>query len=246
MRNAVPSILSITMVLVAAAMAAGAEQTGFVRKNFPMANGGRARFVVFVPHNYTRARKVPVILFLHGAGEVKGESGSQPVQVGIGPYIRQHEKTFPFLVVIPQAEVHGWAANKELALGILDRTLNDYNTDRERVYLTGLSMGGSGTWNFAASEPDRWAAIVPICGRTNPDKADQIKQIPCWVFHGAADPAIPVSESREMVAALIAAGSKPRYTEYPKAEHNCWDRAYRTPELWNWLAAQKRPGTPQN
>ena len=101
-------------------------------------------------------------------------------------------------------------------------------------------MGGSGTWNFAAAEPDRWAAIVPICGFSNPDKAEKIKDIPCWVFHGDADPRIPVTESRQMVLALKKAGGKPKYTEIPNAKHACWDQAYATPALWTWLASQKR------
>lgn len=233
--------LLVAMVLAAGAAASGGERTGFIRKVYTDAEGSRSQYVVFVPHRYNGTKEVPVVLFLHGAGEVKGsDSGRQPVEIGIGPHIRIHERTFPFLVVIPQAEEEGWGANKELALAILDKTLDEYTTDRDRVYLTGLSMGGTGTWNFAASEPDRWAAIIPICGRCNPEKAEKIKGIPCWVFHGAADPKIPVTMSREMVAALKEAGGSPKYTEIPNAGHNCWDQAYSTPRLWTWLAAQKK------
>lgn len=220
------------------------KKTGFVRKRFTWPDGEVSQYVLFVPHNYNRAKEVPVILFLHGAGETKGgDSGRQPVEVGIGPYVLSHEKTFPYLVVIPRAEEEGWrpkGVNGELALGILDKTLDEYRTDPERVFLTGLSMGGAGTWNFALSEPDRWAAIVPICGFANPEKAEKLKDIPCWVFHNAGDPVIPVSESRQMVAALKKAGSHPKYTEYPLRRHNCWDLAYATPGLWSWLAHQKR------
>lgn len=124
-------------------------------------------------------------------------------------------------------------------VGMLDKTLKEYKTDPRRVYLTGLSMGGTGTWDFAVAEPNRWAAIVPICGRTNPKQAEKITKTPCWVFHGAADPIIPVTESQEMVAALQKAGGSPKYIEYPKAQHNCWDQAYATPDLWTWLAKQR-------
>lgn len=229
------------LMICARAMAQPAK-TGFIQKKFQFSGGATSDYLVFIPHNYDGSKEVPVILFLHGSGETKGGKG-QPGNVGIGPYIRKHEKTFPFLVIIPQAEEKGWrpkGVNGELAMGVLDKTLQEYKTDARRVYLTGLSMGGIGTWTFAVAEPERWAAIVPICGIGNPEKAEKIKDIPCWAFHGAADPVIPVAKSREMVAALKNAGGSPKYTEYPKVQHNCWDQAYATPALWKWLADQKR------
>ena len=96
----------------------------------------------------------------------------------------------------------------------------EYKIDDKRIYLTGLSMGGFGTWSLAAKYPDRWAAIVPFCGGGDPAKAKEIKDIPCWCFHGDADQAVPVRASREMVEALKAAGGKPKYTEYPGVGHN--------------------------
>lgn len=217
-------------------------KTGFVHKKFKLADGSVADYGVFVPHSYDGVKEVPVILFLHGSGETKGEGG-KPLDVGIGPFIAKHERTFPFLVLIPQAQEKGWrprGVNGELALGILDKTLKEYKTDAKRVYLTGLSMGGIGTWNFALAEPERWAALVPICGAGNPDKVGKIKDMPCWVFHGAADDTIPVTKSREMVAALKKAGGNPKYTEFPGVGHVSWDRAYATPGLWKWLGEQKR------
>jgi len=218
-------------------------KTGFVHKKYQRSGGASVDYEVFIPPSYDGTKEFGVILFLHGSGETKGESGKQPVDVGIGPYIRKHEKTFPFIVIFPQAEEKGWrpkGVNGELALGMLDATLKEYKTDPKRVYLTGLSMGGSGTWNFAMVEPERWAAIVPICGGGNPENVEKIKDIPCWVFHGGADPTVPVAKSRDMVEALKKAGGNPKYTEFPKAGHNCWDQAYGTPALWTWLAEQKR------
>lgn len=231
----------------AAAAARPAEQpvpkkTGFVRRRFRASDGTVSRYVIFVPHQYNGKKEFPVILFLHGSGETKG-AGAQPVDVGLGPYIRNHEKAFPFIALFPQAEEEGWRPRKingEIAFGILDRTLKNYQADARRVYLTGMSMGGSGTWNFAVAEPKRWAAIVPICGASNPDKAEKIKDIPCWAFHGSDDQIIPVSESRQMVRALKQAGGNPHYTEFPGVRHACWDQAYNTPALWIWLAKQKR------
>jgi predicted peptidase len=100
-------------------------------------------------------------------------------------------------------------------------------------------MGGAGTWSLAVKYPDKWAAIVPICGRGDPKQAEKIKHIPCWCFHGDADKAVKVEYSREMIKALKEAGGSPKYTEYPGVGHNSWDRAYGTRELYDWLLAQK-------
>ncbi len=217
-------------------------ETGFITKSFKNADGHESKYVVFVPHDYDGKKEYPVILFLHGAGETKGGT-KMPAQVGIGPAIKKQEKTFPFIVVIPQAETRGWGAdtaNAKRALAMLDETMKAYKTDEKRVYLTGLSMGGMGTWSNAIAHPDRWAAIVPICGRGDSSKVAAIKDVPCWCFHGDADTAVPVSGSRDMIEALKKAGGNPKYTEYPKVGHNSWDRAYGTKELWTWLLEQKK------
>ncbi len=101
-------------------------------------------------------------------------------------------------------------------------------------------MGGMGTWSIAQAHPDRWAAIVPICGRGDTSKADKIKDIPCWCFHGDADTAVKVEGSREMIEAIKKAGGNPKYAEYPKVGHNSWDQAYATEELYKWMLDQKK------
>jgi predicted peptidase len=238
--------------LLAAALivspAAADQKTGFLTKTFKNADGSTSEYVVFVPHDYDGTKPYPVTLFLHGAGETKGGK-KMPVEVGIGTHIKKNEKTFPFITVIPQAEaaksaVRGrWSAGSpdaERALKMLDATMKEYKTDPKRVYLTGLSMGGYGTWSLAAAHPDKWAAIVPICGGGRPDDAAKIKDLPCWVFHGDKDTAVKVELSRQMVEAIKKAGGTPKYTEYPGVGHNSWDQAYATPELWTWLAEQKK------
>jgi predicted peptidase len=110
--------------------------------------------------------------------------------------------------------------------------------DTTRVYLTGISMGGEGTWSLAAAHPRRWAAIVSICGGGDPKNAPPIKDIPCWCFQGDADKGV-VGQSRIMIKALGDAGGRPLYHEYPGVGHNCWDRAYATPDLYEWLLEQK-------
>lgn len=222
-------------------------KTGFVDKTFKNADGTTSPYVVFVPHSYDGKKEFPTILFLHGAGETKNpgakKDGKMPVEVGIGPAIKKREKEFPFIVVIPRAEGFGWGAetkNAKRALAMLDEVQKEYKTDPKRQYLTGLSMGGMGTWSVAMAHPDRFAAIVPICGRGNTKTADKIKNLPCWAFHGDADEAVKVEGSRDMIEAIKKAGGSPKYTEYPKVGHNSWDKAYGTDELYTWLLEQKK------
>jgi predicted peptidase len=217
-------------------------KTGFVDKVYKNADGRESKYVVFVPHNYDGTKDAPVILFLHGSGETKGGQ-KMPVEVGIGPAIKKREKTFPFVTIIPQAPSFGWGAESvggKLALAILEDVEKNYSVDKKRIYLTGLSMGGMGTWSHAVATPDKWAAIVPICGRGDPSKADKIKDLPCWAFHGDADTAVRVAGSRDMIEAIKKAGGSPKYTEYPGVVHNSWDKAYGTDELYEWLLKQSR------
>ncbi|MBO0699410.1 MAG: dienelactone hydrolase family protein, partial [Zavarzinella sp.] len=202
-------------------MSARAAESGFLDKTYKDPSGTEYKYVLFVPHDYKKGTPTPTILFLHGAGETKGGK-KMPVEVGIGPAIKKREKSFPFLTIIPQAPVRGWQAGGEsakMALGILESVEHEYTVDPKRTYLTGLSMGGFGTWSLAAAMPDKWAAIVPICGgvrgKTADEVAAKIKDIPAWVFHGDKDPAVPVAQSRDMVKALEKAGGHPKYTEYP-------------------------------
>src|SRR5262245_32404227 len=232
------------------AVTAAAADTGFIDKTYKDSSGTEHKYVVFVPHNYKKGAPTPTILFLHGAGETKQQPAKQkegakpkappkmPVEVGIGPAIKKREKTFPFLTIIPQAPRFGWGAGSDggkLALAILDEVEKEYSVDKKRLYLTGLSMGGMGTWSLAMAMPEKWAAIVPICGRGDTKTADKIKDLPCWAFHGDADTAVNVSGSREMIAAIKKAGGDPKYTEYPGVGHNSWDKAYATDELYEWL-----------
>ena len=120
-----------------------------------------------------------------------------------------------------------------------DAVATEFMTDPARQYITGLSMGGMGTWSHAIKYPERWAAIVPICGFGDTKAADKIKDIPCWCFHGDADAAVKVSGSRDMIEAIKKAGGDPKYTEYPGVGHNSWDYAYATDELYQWLLQQK-------
>lgn len=210
-------------------------------------------YVVYVPRDYSSDRKWPVVLFLHGAGE-RGNSGLPQSQVGIGSAIRMHPDRFPCLVVMPQCPTgKGWGAplrgvaqetpeTAALALAALDEVMKKYSCDPDRVALTGLSMGGYGTWYLGAKYPDRFSALMPICGGGQPaEMAPNLKDEPIWVFHGDADPTVPVQRSRDMVKALQDAGStKVRLTEFPGVGHNSWDKAYDNEEAIRWLLDQRR------
>ncbi len=228
--------------LAVTAHAGDEVKTGFINKVYKGPDGTESKYVVFIPHDYKGDKEYPVILFLHGAGET-GTDGEKQAKTGIGPAIKKKEKEFPFIVVMPQSEKRTWKADSmdgKRALAILDEVMKAYKTDSKRVYLTGLSMGGFGTWSIATAYPDRWAAIVPICGAGDTKQAAKLKDLPCWCFHGDADTAVKVEGSRTMIQAIKDAGGMPKYTEYPGVGHNSWDRAYGTAELYEWMLKQTR------
>jgi predicted peptidase len=223
-------------------------QAGFQERSAKDASGAEFNYAVFVPYDRKPDAKLPVILFLHGAGE-SGTDNRKQLDVGLGPAVRKRERTFPFLVVFPQAtkpEQHlfdTWYHNRpagQRALAALDDAMKAFPADSERVYLTGVSMGGFGTWSLAHRDPKRWAAMVPICGGGNPTWAAALKDIPCWTFHGVKDESVPVVFTQAMVAALKKAGASPKYDEYPDVGHNSWDPAYATDALYEWMLAHKR------
>ncbi|MDZ4781376.1 MAG: prolyl oligopeptidase family serine peptidase [Planctomycetia bacterium] len=193
------------------------------------------KYQLFLPKDYADSdKKFPLMLFLHGAGESGNDL--EIVKKHGPPKLVDGKPDFPFIVVSPQCAVRPWRVDQLNAL--LDDIIAKYRVDTDRVYLTGLSMGGYGTWALAAEHPERFAAIVPICGGGNPATASKLKDIPIWVFHGAKDDAVPLSRSEEMVAALKAAGSEPKFTIYPDAGHDSWTETYNNEDLYKWLLEQ--------
>ena len=235
---------SIALLLFASAAMAQESKNGFVEKTHKNADGTESKYVVFVPHEYDGKKDYPIILFLHGSGETKGDrSGTMPVEQGIGPHIKRKEKTFPAFVVIPQSEKRTWKADSDdgkRAMAMLETTMKEFKIDSKRVCLTGLSMGGYGAWSFAAAHPEKWCCFVPICGGGDPKVAEKIKDLPCWCWHGDQDGAVKVDKSREMIEALKKAGGKPIYTELANVAHNSWDAAYATPDVVGWMMKQKK------
>jgi predicted peptidase len=204
------------------------------------------QYLLFLPKDYQEKgeKKWPLMLFLHGAGE-RGTNLAAVTMHG-PPKIVKTQPDFPFVLVSPQCPSGQiWSAPALLAL--LDDVLKNHNVDPNRVYLTGLSMGGFGTWTLGLRYPERFAALVPICGGGNsldvllpdPKKAARLKKIPVWAFHGAKDPVVKLEESQRMVDSLHKIGNEAKLTVYPEAQHDSWTEAYNTKELYDWLLQQK-------
>lgn len=213
--------------------------TGFINKVMTV-DGHARRYVVYVPHDYTPDKAWPLILFLHGAGE-RGDDGLFQTEVGIGKAIRMHPDWFPCVVVMPQCPKDVWWHEVQGHIdAVLAAALKDYHVDPLRVYMTGLSMGGFGTWIYGASHTDVFAALMPICGGGNPADADKLATRPIWAFHGAADETVPPKKSREMVEAVRKAKGDVQYTEFPGVNHNSWDSAYGDAKTIAWLLKQHK------
>lgn len=199
----------------------------------------KLNYLLFLPEGYEAdaAKRWPLMLFLHGAGESGNDL--KKVKVHGPPKIVETKKDFPFILVSPQSPGRGWNADTLNAL--LDEIVKTYRVDPDRVYLTGLSMGGFGTWSLAAAHPERFAAIAPICGGGNPSDAGKLKDLPIWVFHGAKDPTVPLRSSQAMVNALKDAKAPDvKFTIYPDAGHDSWTETYDNPDLYTWFLDHKK------
>jgi predicted peptidase len=254
------AMVALPTALLVGPVSAQRVETGFLDRAVTQ-SGQTYRYQVYVPADYATRNDWPVILFLHGAGE-RGSDGLIQTNVGLGPAIRRAPGRYPAIVVFPQVPRDSqWVGTPgEMALAALRRTMDEFQTDPDRVYLTGLSMGGHGTWYLAYRHPELWAAVVPICGWipevprftgsvpvVPPDSgpplpavARRLARTPIWIFHGEMDPVVPVAGSREPAEALKAVSADARYTEYLGLDHNSWDATYGSDEFARWLFAQRR------
>lgn len=220
---------------------------GCVAKTITLPNGAERKYVVFVPPQYilNETYRWPVVVSLHGSGEC-GTDGIKHTTVGLPRHLGRDPNRFPFIAVMPQAKTLWYRGGDAAAVwAVLAAVHREYRTDPDRVYLTGFSMGGFATWELSVAHPDVFAAIVPICGIGPIPFMSNITHLPVWAFHGAKDQNVPVKGSREPIAALKRLGANPRYTEYAEADHFCWDRVYRSREMWDWLLAQRRKPAPR-
>lgn len=202
----------------------------------------RLPYLLSLPVDYNPAQRWPLILFLHGAGE-RGNNLDLLKIYGI-PALVEAGQAFPFIAVSPQCPAGTWWTRElEILTALLDEIERTYAVDADREYVTGLSMGGMGTWALAIANPHRFAAIAPVCGGDNPAKVCVIKHVPVWAFHGAKDPVVPLKASAEMVRTLESCGGIVRFTVYPDLRHDSWTPTYQNPELYRWLLEQRRVQT---
>jgi len=215
---------------------------------------------IFLPLNYEKARKYPLVLCLHGSGEMKSPPYTAKTAASTALLYPSLRAKYPAFLLVPQTTI-GWVKRPErkgnivtaglqsegpalkLVMQGLAEVMKEFSVDADRVYVSGQSMGGVGTWSLILHHPDIFAAAVPICGVGDPQQADKIR-CPVWDFHGAKDRTVPVACSRDMVAALKKAGREVKYTEFPDVDHSSWVPAWAEPELAPWLFSKHRAKLP--
>ncbi|HEY3267499.1 MAG TPA: PHB depolymerase family esterase [Armatimonadota bacterium] len=251
----VAAALAAACITTAPAVArASKTPTGFILKSLK-ANGAAYPYAVYVPRNYDSSKKWPLILFLHGSGE-SGADGLKMCQVGIGSAIQMNAEKWPFIVVFPQKPniPDQWEVHEAAVMAMVAQARKDYNVDGSRLYLTGLSQGGHGSWVIGARHADLWAAVAPICGygmerradannppkETDADLGRALKDTPVWAFHGLADTVVDPQQTKDLVAAVEAAGGRPKATYYPGVNHDSWDKAYHDEDLGAWFLSHSR------
>jgi predicted peptidase len=227
--------------------------------HLPESGESTIRYLLFVPREYEPdGKKWPLLLFLHGLGECSDRELDR-VKIHGPPKIVESQPDFPFIVVSPQLpppagykegakytyeELHrlvDGAWKPEPLITLVDHVANQLHVDQSRIYVTGLSMGGYGTWRLVAAHHERFAAAVPICGGGEPEKmAKPLARVPIWAFHGAKDTVVLLSESEKIVDAVKRAGGDVKLTVYPDVEHNSWGATYDNPEVLNWLLAHQK------
>lgn len=236
---------------------AGAGTDDFSREIYKSSDGLALPYRLLKPKDYDPNKRYPLVVFLHGAGE-RGDDNQSQLKWGVGLFGEPANRDkFPCFVVAPQCPAGKqwvnvpWGDDSEvqpvepsesmrLAMGLVDSVQKQYGIDDKRLYITGMSMGGFGTWDAITRWPDRFAAAVPVCGGGDNKQAAKIAHLPLWAFHGALDTVVKTHRSRDMIAAMKEAGGNPKYTEYPAVGHDSWARAYVDPEFLPWLFAQSR------
>jgi len=213
-----------------------------VELSFKTSDGAEVEYLLYVPKNYdaTAETKVPMMLFLHGRGESNGPL-SLVAKWG-PPKMAEAGQDMPFLIVSPQCPKDDrWSSEVQLTRlsELIDEITSNYAVNEKKLYLTGLSMGGYGSWYLSAKHPGKFAAVAPICGGGELEFAEKIKDIPIWAWHGDEDRAVPFDKSVEMVEAIKkAGGTSTKFTTLEGIGHNCWSAAYATPQLYQWMLKQ--------
>jgi len=234
------------------------DRDAFEARTYANANGQKLPYRLLKPAKFDPSQKYPLVVFLHGAGE-RGDDNKVQLVHGMADFASPaNREKYPAVVIAPQCPKNekwvdvDWGTLKHdmpekpaspmrLTHELMAALEKEFPIDADRIYITGLSMGGYGTWDALQRHPHRFAAAIPICGGGDPKFADQIKHIPIWAFHGTQDTAVKPERSRAMIDAIKAAGGTPKYTEYPEAGHDSWSATYKNPDVHAWLFAQRRP-----
>lgn len=214
-------------------------QKGVLLKSIEL-KGVNVKYAVYVPPSYNPDVPIPAIVFLHGSGEW-GTDGLKQACEGLGYAMFRNGADWPFIVVYPQKQTNKglWEVEDEMVMATLKKTQKEYKIDASRIYLTGLSLGGNGTWSIAAKHPDLFAAIAPVCGWGSEDIAKKLVKMPIWIFHGEIDQAVNVRGALDMEKWIKDAGGTCKMTIYPGVDHYCWGKAYGEEGLGQWFLSHK-------
>ena len=197
-------------------------------------------YVQYLPENFDANQKYPLVFFLHGAGE-RGDDLDVAMRHGYMHHVRDHGREYPFIFVAPQCPSNKyWGCYTESLLAFLDDICEMLPVDRDRIYLTGLSMGGTGSWMLAMAAPDRFAALVPICGTGIYWNTGCLVNLPIYIYHGDLDEIVPLCEGTNMLTSIHKKGGNAQIKILYGVKHNAWDYAYKDEELLDWMLAQKR------
>ena len=239
------------------APAADSWQQLYEVKTYQNAKGKTLPYRLLKPQKIEPGKRYPLLLFLHGLGE-RGADNARQLKHGAGEFAKaENRRKYPCFVVAPQCPADKrWVRGKlkspeyvmsatpsepmALALESIEKLAADLPVDQRRIYVTGLSMGGFGTWDVIERRPDFFAAAIPICGRGDPAHAAKLKNLPLWAFHGEQDPLVPVGRTKVMIEAIRKAGGTPKMTIYPGVGHDSWTATYANPEVLAWLFEQKK------
>jgi len=225
---------------------------GFEEKEWKSEAGTQVLYRWSAPATLEAGKKYPLVMFLHGSGE-RGTDNKAQLKHGVSDILKQTEALKePCFLIAPQCPPDQWWADRNQAkdgrtdalmtalLALVDLTIKDHPVDEKRFYVTGLSMGGFGTWSMLAAAPEKIAAAIPICGGGNPKTAAAFKDVPIWAFHGEKDTLVVAQTTRDMIAALESAGGKAKATFYPDLGHDSWTETYQNPEVIRWLFTQRK------
>lgn len=197
-------------------------------------------YIEYLPPEYDPSKTYPLVFFLHGAGERELDPDIA-MRHGFMKYVREEGKEYPFIFIAPQCLGQNyWGCYTESLLAFLEYLLQTLPIDRDRVYLTGLSMGGTGSWMLAMAKPDLFAAMMPVCGSGIYWNAPILKHLPIYIVHGDCDTCVPISDSIQMLSAVNRSGGNAQIKICYGVNHNAWDYAYTDQNLVDWMLAQRR------